>query len=110
MRPKIRIDRVIQQRPELISLLLILFRFMLIVKFVTHYLAIQRVAPPTNRAPKMASKFVGTYMMKAVLENDQFVVTDVPVYPRNQKPIFPAQHLKIWGKEDSSSDENRSNI
>lgn len=72
------------------------------------YVAIQRVTPPSDRAPKMASKFVGPYLVAEVLDNDRYVITDIPGFRVTQKPyqgILPPERMKKWVTLDSSTDE-----
>lgn len=81
-------------------------------------MAIKRVAPPIDRAPKIAAKFIGPYCIKSVLKNDRILVVDIPGCCRSQRAyqgILSAERLKPWASgelfsdnehpEDSSDDE-----
>jgi len=53
--------------------------------------------PGTNK--KLAPKFKGPYQIKAVLNNNRYVVTDIPGYNITQKPlntIMSSDKLKPW--------------
>lgn len=81
------------------------------------YVMIQRVSPPTDRNKKMASKFVGPYMVAKVLDKDRYVIEDIPGHQITQKPyvgVLPPERMKLWIKvgEDpnESSDNDESDV
>jgi len=59
--------------------------------------------PRTNT--KLASKYNGPYRVKAVLNKNRFVITDIPGYNLTQKPlntILSADKLKPWIRIDGT--------
>lgn len=63
------------------------------------------VTPNVNK--KLIPKFKGPYIIKKVLPNDRFVVTDVPRFQLTQKPyegIISVGNMKMW----STNPENNT--
>lgn len=69
---------------------------------------IRRTTPPTGLNPKMASKFVGPYQIKRVLDLDRYVFTDIRGHQISHKTyenILPPERLKRWTLEDISDED-----
>jgi len=68
--------------------------------------------PGTNK--KLAPKFKGPYQIKAVLNNNRYVVTDIPGYNITQKPlntIMSSDKLKPWIRlPESEKDKSESKL
>lgn len=68
----------------------------------------ERGVPPQDRLPKMGSKYVGPFRVHKVLDNDRYVVKDIPGCQLTQKAyegVLPPERLKPWVRyEDSDSD------
>lgn len=65
----------------------------------------------TGQIKKLLPKYAGPYRITKVLDNDRYVVEDVPGAPRSQKPytgVYPGEKLRMYVTGVNNADSEHS--